>query len=279
MGLESTSNIAGLVATNPVGGTDPKSQGDDHLRLIKAVLQATFPGLSGPFNHFQSKGSAFTVVAADNLSFFLVGSSGSPYAITLTAAATLGNGFSCVFKTSGTNALIIVPNGAELINGVSSLTLSPGDTCFLYCTGAAFHSVVVPGAFVPTTYDNDQSQASTAATVVGSSSTVLQSLSTTLAAGDRLIVTGFAQLTKGGTGGATTLGVSRSAGSGVFYDGSTQAYATDLEQLAATTRTLATSAIFKAASATSITLDLVASSAGSNATNVSNELALISLRT
>jgi hypothetical protein len=43
MSLEIASTIAGLVATNPTTG-DPESQGDDHLRLIKAVLKAQFPG-------------------------------------------------------------------------------------------------------------------------------------------------------------------------------------------------------------------------------------------
>ena len=45
MGLESASFISQLVSTNPVGATDPKAQGDDHLRLIKSVLQAQFPSL------------------------------------------------------------------------------------------------------------------------------------------------------------------------------------------------------------------------------------------
>lgn len=43
MGLEAATFISGLVATNPVGATDPKAQGDDHLRLVKSVLQSTFP--------------------------------------------------------------------------------------------------------------------------------------------------------------------------------------------------------------------------------------------
>ena len=46
MGLESATYISQLVATNPLA-TDPISQGDDHLRLIKSVLQAQFSGLSG----------------------------------------------------------------------------------------------------------------------------------------------------------------------------------------------------------------------------------------
>jgi hypothetical protein len=39
--------ISGLVVTNPVGATDPKSQGDDHIRLIKTALKGTFPNLTG----------------------------------------------------------------------------------------------------------------------------------------------------------------------------------------------------------------------------------------
>jgi len=46
MGLESATYISQLVATNPLA-TDAISQGDDHLRLIKAVLKNQFSGLSG----------------------------------------------------------------------------------------------------------------------------------------------------------------------------------------------------------------------------------------
>lgn len=44
MGLESATFISQLVSSNP-GGADAYSTADDHLRLIKAVLQAQFPNL------------------------------------------------------------------------------------------------------------------------------------------------------------------------------------------------------------------------------------------
>lgn len=47
MGLESGSFISALVSSNPVGASDPKSQGDDHLRFIKAKLLETFPNITG----------------------------------------------------------------------------------------------------------------------------------------------------------------------------------------------------------------------------------------
>jgi hypothetical protein len=43
MSLETATTISGLVATNPASG-DAVSQGDDHLRLLKSVLKAQFPG-------------------------------------------------------------------------------------------------------------------------------------------------------------------------------------------------------------------------------------------
>lgn len=46
MPLESATYITKLVPSNPTGGDD-RSAGDDHLRLIKAVLLATFPNLAG----------------------------------------------------------------------------------------------------------------------------------------------------------------------------------------------------------------------------------------
>lgn len=45
MSLETATYISDLVSTNPVGATDFVNQGDDHIRLLKAVLQAQFPNL------------------------------------------------------------------------------------------------------------------------------------------------------------------------------------------------------------------------------------------
>lgn len=45
MGLEAATYIDDLAITNPASG-DVKSQGDDHLRLIKSVLKATFPNFT-----------------------------------------------------------------------------------------------------------------------------------------------------------------------------------------------------------------------------------------
>lgn len=47
MGLETATYIHQLDASNPTS-SDQKSQGDDHIRLTKATLQATLPNITGP---------------------------------------------------------------------------------------------------------------------------------------------------------------------------------------------------------------------------------------
>lgn len=46
MGLETGTYISALNASNPVVG-DNKTEGDDHIRLLKATILATFPNISG----------------------------------------------------------------------------------------------------------------------------------------------------------------------------------------------------------------------------------------
>jgi hypothetical protein len=46
MGLETGTTISSFITSNPTE-TDPVNQGDNHIRLIKSVLQAQFPGSIG----------------------------------------------------------------------------------------------------------------------------------------------------------------------------------------------------------------------------------------
>ena len=48
MGLETGTYIADLVSSNPLG-SDLRSTADDHLRLVKALLQNTLPGAAAPY--------------------------------------------------------------------------------------------------------------------------------------------------------------------------------------------------------------------------------------
>lgn len=69
MALETATFISQLVATNPVGATDPKSQGDDHIRMLKAVLQAQFPNLGAAAVTATAARLSAVINAGDNISF------------------------------------------------------------------------------------------------------------------------------------------------------------------------------------------------------------------
>lgn len=54
MSLETATYIDTLVPTNPLS-SDPRSEGDDHIRLLKATLQATFPNITGAVTPTQTE--------------------------------------------------------------------------------------------------------------------------------------------------------------------------------------------------------------------------------
>ncbi len=47
MGLETGTYIDSLNAAWPIGATDPKSEGDDHFRLVKSTIKNSFPNIAG----------------------------------------------------------------------------------------------------------------------------------------------------------------------------------------------------------------------------------------
>lgn len=135
MGLEAATYLDGLDAANPVV-SDPRSEGDDHLRLIKAAAKATFPGLAGRAWRKQSKASGYTVVTTDNMTLI---ECTTALTLSLTAAATLGNGHMFLVRANG-GAVIIDPAGTELINGAATITVPNGDIALVFCDGIQFVS-------------------------------------------------------------------------------------------------------------------------------------------
>jgi hypothetical protein len=83
--------------------------------------------------------SNFTLGAGDRAA--LINWTGASGTLALTAAATLGADWFCYIRNSGSSSLIIDPNSTELINGLSTLTLTVGQSTMLICDGTNFYTV------------------------------------------------------------------------------------------------------------------------------------------
>ena len=124
MPLESGTYISDLVTTNPTSA-DPKSQGDDHLRLLKTVLKNTLAGFSGLVIATGTEAQGSTV------NEFVVTVSPSPSAYTTTA-------FILLFIASHSNS------GAATIkiNSLSSIPILAVDGSALESTDNESGAVV-----------------------------------------------------------------------------------------------------------------------------------------
>jgi len=128
MSVETATYVADLNPSNPAA-SDQRNQGDDHIRLLKAALQATFPNASGKF-YFPTTVTAQTsdpTPAAPtncNVEYPMNCTSGN-LTFTLPTGAGLFDGYVVrVFKSDfGPNYVTIDPNG-KTINGLSSLKLT-----------------------------------------------------------------------------------------------------------------------------------------------------------
>jgi len=90
----------------------------------------------------RSARTANTILAAADNSTLIDITSGT-FSQTFTAAATLGSGWFCYIRNSGTGDITLDPNASELIDGLTSYMMYGGETRLVQCTGTAFTSVVL----------------------------------------------------------------------------------------------------------------------------------------
>ena len=115
MALETATYLDSLVDSNPAG-TDDKSDGDNHLRLIKSVLQNTFPNADQAFRlqHGKLKVKSSGSLALTDEGYMMV-LTGSLRAVTLPASAPVG--FQIGVKrgqSSGAVTKVSAPSGENI---------------------------------------------------------------------------------------------------------------------------------------------------------------------
>lgn len=102
MSLETTTYINGLVPTNPLG-SDPLSDADGHLRLIKSAIKATFPNITGAVTVTQNDLNILTGGGAGtpgNVQYFAMTSAPTGY-LKANGAAVSRSTYAALFAAIG----------------------------------------------------------------------------------------------------------------------------------------------------------------------------------
>lgn len=117
-------NVTNAIGLPPLSGTGSNATTLSSLGALGADTQA--------------KSSAYTVVEGDRGDVLFCTST---FTLSLTAAATLGDGFSFGLVNTGTGSITIDPNGAETIDGAATLAIAPNQTTWVVTDGTVWRTV------------------------------------------------------------------------------------------------------------------------------------------
>lgn len=214
MGLEIATNLNDLNPLFPLA-TDARSEGDDHIRMLKVCLQTVFPGLAGRFGRVQSKAAGYTLTVTDNQTML-----NCTAGLTLAglAAATAGNGFGFWIYANG-GAVVFDPAGAELVNGAATATVADGNMALVVCTGTAWVLLNFAGSGLTASEVANVPAGSVVATDMQAA---INELDTEKAALSGATFTGLVNLKTGANiASATTIDLSAATGNLVHITGTT----------------------------------------------------------
>lgn len=131
MTVESASFLNDLNSAYPAAG-DSAGEGDDHLRLVKSILKATFPGRGKVDMGTINQAATFSFAVAETGSIY-VGTGAT--AANLPAVAGLPDGTHWFLRT-GASAILVATDDAALINGAATLTVPSNAGAIFALNGA-----------------------------------------------------------------------------------------------------------------------------------------------
>lgn len=114
-----------------------QSLGSGNWRCLSYSKANGYP-LVTPTYAVTSRASNTILAAADREKTFIATAA---FTQTLTAAATLGDGWVVGFINNSTGLLVLDPNGSETIDGQTTLSLLPGETVRIVCNGISFRTM------------------------------------------------------------------------------------------------------------------------------------------
>lgn len=112
---------------------------------IGAVSQSEVDGSVAAIGILRSARTSNTILTMDDNRAYVDVTSGS-FTQTITAASSLGNGWFVDLGNSGTGVITVDPNGAETIDGASTLIVFPYEVYRIVCDGSNFHAINLKNA-------------------------------------------------------------------------------------------------------------------------------------
>jgi len=151
----------------------------------------------------------------------LINWNGASGTLGFAAASTLGSDWFCYIRNSGSGNISLDPNLVETINGQTTLTLAPGNSCMIICNGVGFYTVGLSQASASGAFDYLSIDVSGAGNYTLSTfelNRISYNLIGTLTGNRVIIVPATVQQywITNSTTGAYTLTVKTSAGSGII---------------------------------------------------------------
>ena len=124
-----STTYAGQVWDDSTANVQKKRNAANSAWIVKMTLDETFV-LARASN---------TILGLSDIGKSIIAT--SSFTQTLTAAATLGDGWWVNYRNNGSGVITIDPNGAETIDGAATTNLNPGEGITIVCNGSAFYTV------------------------------------------------------------------------------------------------------------------------------------------
>lgn len=135
--LTDNSTTAGVWANIQFGaaasGQDAVQLAGNGLTVITALLNVNHPSTT-VINDYD-------VLTTDRAAHFATTAAAGAFTLRLPMVATATNGFFFMFTNIGTGTVVIDPNGGELIDNQSTISIAPGESLIVVCSGSQWFSV------------------------------------------------------------------------------------------------------------------------------------------